>query len=96
MKVENEGVHRLVARYVEQAKIAKLKDARTRQPEEAGQADEVVVSDRARELQHIHRRLEEIENARKARIEAVRREIEAGTYRVDSDEIARRLTEKPT
>lgn len=95
VKVENEGVRRILGSYVEQANAAKLRDAQAKK-REAGEADEVVVSDRARELQRVYRRLEEIENARREKVEAVRREIEAGTYKVRGDAIARKLTTKPS
>lgn len=94
VKVENEGIHRVLGRYAQQAEVGKLKDTRTRKPEES-KADEVVVSDRARELQRIYRRLEEIADARRARAEAIRKDLEAGTYRVSSDMVARKLV-KPS
>lgn len=94
VKVENEGIHRVLGSYARQAEVGKLKDTRTRKPEES-KADEVVVSDRARELQRIYQRLEEIANARRARVEAIRRDIEAGTYGVSGDTVARKLV-KPS
>ncbi|MGE5584877.1 MAG: flagellar biosynthesis anti-sigma factor FlgM [Bacillota bacterium] len=98
MKVENEGLRRILSRYAEQTEASKSREAREAQkkPEKAeADSDEVVVSDRARELQRAHQRLDEIAAARKARAEAVRGDLEAGTYRVSGDMVARKLV-KPS
>lgn len=94
MKVENEGLRRILSRYAEQAEASKTRDARQAQEKREkaeADADEVIVSDRARELQRAHQRLDEIAAARKARAEAIRRDLEAGTYRVSGDMVARKL-----
>ncbi|MCR4403516.1 MAG: flagellar biosynthesis anti-sigma factor FlgM [Firmicutes bacterium] len=94
MKIENEGLRRLLSRYAEQAEATKPKEAReaqeTREKADAD-ADEVVVSDRARELQRAHQRLDEIAAARKARVEAISRDVETGAYKVSGDMVARKL-----
>ncbi|NLG78666.1 MAG: flagellar biosynthesis anti-sigma factor FlgM [Firmicutes bacterium] len=98
MKVENEGLRRILSRYAEQAEASKSREAREAQEKREkaeADADEVIVSDRARELQRAHQRLDEIAAARKARAEAIRRDLEAGTYRVSGDMVARKLV-KPS
>lgn len=90
VKIENEGVRRVLGRYVEQAEMGKSKDTQEKKSEPS-EADEVVVSDRARELQRIHQRLDEIVSARRAKVEAIRQDIEAGTYRTTGDMVARKI-----
>jgi len=50
VKVENEGLRRILSRYADQAEARKVKEAQERR-EKVEEADEVIVSDRARELQ---------------------------------------------
>lgn len=94
MKVENEGLRRILSRYAEQAEATKSKEAKEAQKKRESaeaEADEVVVSDRARELQRAHQRLDEIAAARKAKVETIRKDLETGTYKVSGDMVARKL-----
>ncbi|MGE5594372.1 MAG: flagellar biosynthesis anti-sigma factor FlgM [Betaproteobacteria bacterium] len=92
MKVENEGLRRILSRYAEQAEATKSREAKEAQKKrEKAEADEVIVSDRARELQRAHQRLDEIAAARKAKVETIRKDLEAGTYKVSGDMVARKL-----
>jgi len=98
VKVENEGLRRILSRYAEQAEATKSKEAKEAQKkresaeaEAEAEADEVVVSDRARELQRAHQRLDEIAAARKAKVETIRKDLETGTYKVSGDMVARKL-----
>lgn len=94
MKVENEGLRRILSRYAEQAEATKSKEAKEAQKKRESaeaEADEVVVSDRARELQRAHQRLDEIAAARKVKVETIRKDLETGTYKVSGDMVARKL-----
>ncbi len=93
MKIGNDGIHRVLGRYAEQAEVGRLKDMKARKPEE-GKGDEVVVSERARELQRAYQRLEEMAGARRGMVEAARKRLEAGTYRVSGDMVAEKLLKR--
>ncbi len=56
-------------------------------------SDQFVRSDEARQALALKRKLADVPDVRKERIEELRRQIEAGTYRPDSRAIAARMLE---
>jgi negative regulator of flagellin synthesis FlgM len=61
---------------------------RRRQPAGENSADKVVLSPRAREIQDARQRAESLPDVRKDKVHRIRRQLAAGTYSVNGDEIA--------
>ena len=54
-------------------------------------SDQIRLSDRSREMQHIHELIQSTADVRDAKIEQVRNEIENGTYNVKGVQIAEKI-----
>ena len=59
-----------------------------REPADGNSADKVVLSPRAREIQDARQQVESLPDVRKDKVHRIRRQIAAGTYSVNGDEIA--------
>jgi negative regulator of flagellin synthesis FlgM len=55
------------------------------------ETDEVIVSSEARELQRIRRVLDMVPDARDAQVNAIRQQVQEGSYKVDVDRLINNL-----
>jgi len=55
--------------------------------------DQVSLSSRGQEIQRVRARLKELPDVRREKVEAIRRQIEQGTYRVSAEAVAEKVLE---
>lgn len=68
-----------------------LKNADQMSRETQADSSKVTVSSRAEEMAAIHSKLNEVPDVRMERVEAIREQIEAGTYNPDSGQVAEKM-----
>ncbi|HHV62001.1 MAG TPA: flagellar biosynthesis anti-sigma factor FlgM [Firmicutes bacterium] len=104
MKVSNETIQRLLQRYTEQAgqaQVRKGSDAKRSNPGNppGAMSDDVAISGRARELYAAKLALKDqalagVTGTREAKVQELKARIEAGTYDVRGELIAKKILDR--
>lgn len=94
MKISNSQMNKLQSLYAQQAKAA---GAANRTADSnitskiAGQRDELVLSDRAREIQLAMKAAKASPDLREERVKEIKEQIQNGTYSVPAEDVARAM-----
>jgi flagellar biosynthesis anti-sigma factor FlgM len=94
MKIDPSKLHRIGRSSVGRVTSEGIQRAQPTQPDPAasvGGVDQVMLSQRAQEVQRARAALAETPEIRQERVAELRAKIEAGTYRVDPDKVAERI-----
>ena len=98
MKITDEGMQRLLNRYIhQQSKTVSSKeaclDSNRSEDKENVFVDKVTLSKQALEIQHALRGLQKLADARQEKIESIRKNLESGTYDVTGKQVVDKLLE---
>ncbi len=97
MRIDNEGMRRVLNRYIQQqCEMARVKDSRddkscAKKSEEETQSDRVTLSDQALQLRQASKELEAAAEARQEKVESIRKDLESGRYEVTGAMVAKKL-----
>ena len=89
MRIEPNQVNRIVQRQVNE--VGRTEVDATRGASGVGQTDQVVLSQRAGEVQLARTTLATVPEVRARKVAELKRQIAAGTYKVDGDAVASKI-----
>jgi len=88
MKIFNNSIEKVLQMYKKQ-EVKKEVQGTSR----LGKKDEVKLSDQARDFQIAMKALKDVPDIRKDKVEAVKKEIQTGTYEINSGKIVEKIFE---
>ncbi len=97
MKISNNQTNKILSLYTQQSQAAGAKGKATdagATAKPAGQRDELVLSDRAREIQLAMRTAKASPDIREERVRAIKEQIQSGTYSVPAEDVARMMLDR--
>ena len=99
MRIENEGMRRVLNRYIEQqSEMARIRDSRddkncAKNVESKAHSDRVTLSEEALQVRYALKQLEAAAEARQEKVESIRKDLESGRYEVTGAMVAKKLLE---
>ncbi len=94
MQISNNQMNKILSLYAQQSKATAAK-GKTTDPsataKPAAQRDELVLSDRAREIQLAMKAAKAAPDIREERVQALKEQIQSGTYSVPAEDVARMM-----
>ena len=94
MRIDPDKLSRVAGKPVEPAQTPEVKPAEVEgatAPSASAQADQVVLSQRAAEIQMAKEALASVPEVRQEKVAAIKKRIEEGTYEIDGEAIAARI-----
>ena len=94
MKISNNQMDQILSLYAQQSKVTGAKNKTTdanATAKPAGKRDELVLSDRAREIQLAMKAAKASPDIREERVQTIKAQIQSGTYSVPAEDVARMM-----
>lgn len=86
MRIQNDGINKILNIYKNQGNISK-----TNKSDKTNRRDELNISNEAHEFQLAMKSVKEQPEIREKKVEELKRQIKAGTYKVDAKKIAEKM-----
>lgn len=100
MQISSSQMNKILSLYAQQSKAtaakSKTTDSHAAAAKPADKRDELVLSDRAREIQLAMKAAKDAPDIREERVQAIREQLKDGTYSVSAEDVARAMLNRTT